>query len=268
MLDSDNKPSEQDDVSFDTLVGIIARLRGPGGCPWDRKQTHRSIRDSLLEETYEVLQALDSGLPDKLREELGDLLLQVVLHAQIASDAGDFDIGQVIGQINQKLVRRHPHVFGNAKVKDVDQVLINWEEIKKKERPERSSMLEGVPKALPSLAYSQSIQKRVARVGFDWDEDSGVIEKIAEEAKEITESIGQQEKESEYGDLLFALANLARRQGIDLESALRGANHRFYRRFSAMEQLCADRDLDFKKLSFDQQNSLWEEAKKLLKDQE
>jgi len=264
MTDAQNTPRGQELNHFDTLVGIIARLRSPGGCPWDRKQTHQSIRDSLLEETYEVLQAIDANQPQNLREELGDLLLQVVLHAQIASDSQDFDISQVIHLVNEKLIRRHPHVFGNVAAEGVEQVLANWEEIKKTERSRGTSMLDGVPATLPSLSYSQAVQKRVARVGFDWDEDGGVIRKVAEEADEISRAESREEKEKEYGDLLFTLANLARRQDIDLESALRGANRRFYERFNTMVELCEKRGLDFASLDFDNQNRLWEEAKKLL----
>lgn len=264
MTNSDKDPQGRELGRFDTLVSIIARLRSPDGCPWDLKQTHQSIRDSLLEETYEVLQAIDTGQPHNLREELGDLLLQVVLHAQIASDSKNFDITQVIHLVNEKLIRRHPHVFGNTQTGGVEEVLANWEEIKKSERPEGRSMLDGVPVSLPSLSYSQAVQKRVARVGFDWDEDDGVIQKVAEEAEEISLAECREDKEKEYGDLLFTLANLARRQGIDLESALRGANRRFYERFNTMERLCDERGLDFRSLDFDDQNKLWEEAKKLL----
>ncbi|MDD2252114.1 MAG: nucleoside triphosphate pyrophosphohydrolase [Dehalococcoidales bacterium] len=249
--------------SFETLVKIIARLRGPDGCPWDRKQTHQSIRDSLLEETYEVLSALDNDDAVSLREELGDLLLQIVLHSQIAHDSSEFDISQVIRLINEKLIRRHPHVFGNTRTESVTEVLANWEEIKQSERKERTSMLDGVPAAMPALSYSQAIQKRVARVGFDWEDDSGVVEKVAEEAREIITSASREEEEKEFGDLLFTLANLARRQGIDLESALRGANLRFYHRFSTMEKLCFERGLKIKDLCFEEQNKLWEEAKRL-----
>ncbi|MDD5604710.1 MAG: nucleoside triphosphate pyrophosphohydrolase [Dehalococcoidales bacterium] len=249
---------------FETLVNIIAQLRAPDGCPWDRKQTHLSIRDSLLEETYEVLNALDNNDAVSLREELGDLLLQILLHAQIAHDSGDFDISQVIKSITEKLIRRHPHVFGDVKANNISEVLSNWEEIKKSERGEGSSILTGVPPSMPALAYSQAIQKRVARVGFDWDEDSGVIEKIAEEAREMINAENQEEKENEFGDLLFTLVNLARRQGIDSESALRQANQKFYHRFSTMERLCRERGLDLANMNFKQQNELWEESKTLV----
>jgi len=246
---------------FSTLVDIIAHLRGTDGCPWDKKQTHRSLRDSLLEECYEVLEALDDGNSQRLSVELGDLLMQVVFHAQIASEAGEFELDDVIKSITTKLKHRHPHVFGSVSVRDADEVLVNWEELKKEERQEGASMLDGIPKAMPSLAYSQEIQGRVARVGFDWQEDGGVIDKLAEEVDEFKKALAKEQREAEFGDLLFTLANIARRWGIDLESALRQANNRFYRRFASMEKLCRQRGLDFAKLPFDEQNKLWEEVK-------
>ena len=247
---------------FDTLVEIIARLRGPGGCPWDREQTHASLREALLEECYEVLEALDEGDVKRLGEELGDLLMQVVLHAQIAAEAGEFELGDVIRSINTKLIQRHPHVFGSLKVKDADEVLINWEALKKKERGSDTSMLANVPKQLPALSYSQDIQSRVARVGFDWEDIEGVIDKLVEEVREFKQVDSQAKRAREFGDLLFTLVNIARRMGVDSESALREANKRFYRRFSYMEKVCHQRGVNFDDLSFDEQNALWEEAKK------
>ena len=255
----------QDPSQFSALVDVIARLRGPDGCPWDRKQTHASLRECLLEECYEVLEALDEADSQRLSVELGDLLMQVVLHAQIASEAGEFKLGDVISSINTKLIQRHPHVFGSLKVQDADEVLANWEALKKKERQKDASMLDGVPKDMPALAYSQGIQDRVARVGFDWKEDDGVIDKLAEEVKEFSQAERKEQKEQEFGDLLFTLANIARRQGIDLEAALRQANRRFYQRFAYMEELCRKRGLNFAELSFDEQNTLWEEAKKKIR---
>lgn len=253
--------STQDPSQFSTLVAIIARLRGPGGCPWDKKQNHKSLRDSLLEECYEVLEALDDGDSQRLLVELGDLLMQVVFHAQIASETGEFELDDVIKSITTKLTRRHPHVFGSVNVRDADEVLVNWEELKKDERQEDASMLDGVPRAMPSLAYSQEIQGRVARVGFDWQEDAGVIDKLAEEVGEFKRAPTKEQQEAEFGDLLFTLANIARRWGIDLESALRQANNRFYKRFALMEELCRQRGLDFASLTFDEQNKLWKEVK-------
>ena len=248
---------------FDTLVNIVAKLRAPDGCPWDREQTHSSLRGNLLEECYEVLEALDEGDTEELSYELGDLLMQVILHAQIASEAGEFELGDVIKSINTKLIYRHPHVFGSLKVKDAKEVLVNWEALKKGERESGASMLDNVPRQMPALSYSQEIQDRVARVGFDWEDVSGVIDKLAEEVGEFKQADSQERKEQEFGDLLFTLANIARRLGIDLEVALRQANQRFYRRFSRMEELCRQRGLNFGELSFDEQNALWEEAKKV-----
>ena len=247
---------------FNTLVDIIARLRAPDGCPWDRKQSHASLRECLLEECYEVLEALDEADSGRLCLELGDLLLQVVFHAQIAAEAGEFDLADVLNGIRSKLIRRHPHVFGGLKVKDSDEVLANWEILKEKERKAETSMLAGVPREMPALAYSQAVQSRVARVGFDWDDLAGVIDKLTEEVNELRQTENKQEKAAEFGDLMFTLANIARRQDIDLEAALRQANQRFFKRFSCMEELCRKRGLSFSKLSFDEQNALWEEAKK------
>jgi len=215
-----------------------------------------------LEECYEVLEALDEGDSRRLCNELGDLLMQVVLHAQIATEAGEFELGDVISSINSKLIHRHPHVFGSLKVKDADEVLVNWEALKEEERGSEASMLDNVPKQMPALSYSQEIQDRVARVGFDWEDIDGVIDKLAEEVDEFKRADSQERRAQEFGDLLFTLANIARRLGVDLEAALRQANLRFYRRFSYMEKLCRQRGLTFSELSFNEQNALWEEAKK------
>ena len=255
-------PLPQKLEQFATLVEIIARLRAPDGCPWDRKQTHTSLRENLLQECYEVLEALDEGDSGKLGEELGDLLMQIVLHSQIATEAGEFELGEVISSINTKLIRRHPHVFGSLKVKDAEEVAHNWEVLKQRERGADSSMLESVPKQMPALSYSQEIQRRVAQIGFDWEDIDGVIDKLAEEVGEFRRAGSQRQKEQEFGDLLFTLANIARRLGIDLEAALRQANRRFYRRFTYMEEVCRQRGINLGELSFDEQNALWEEAKK------
>ncbi len=246
---------------FDALVAVIDRLRGPDGCPWDREQTHLSVRDSLLEECYEVLEAIDAGDASELKTELGDLLMQVVFHARIAAENGDFTLKDVIEGIVSKLVRRHPHIFGETEARDSAAVLRHWEDIKKAERPARSSMLDGVPKAMPALAYSQEIQGRVARVGFDWKDDSGVLDKLAEEVAELKEAETPADREAEFGDILFTLVNYGRRQGIDAESALRGAGRKFAGRFKAMENYCCEQGLGFKELTFQQQNELWERVK-------
>jgi tetrapyrrole methylase family protein / MazG family protein len=254
-------PTEPDLTRFDSLVELIALLRGPEGCPWDRKQTHASLREHLLEETYEVLEALDEENLANLPVELGDLLMQVVFHAQVAAEAGRFDIGNVIEGISRKLISRHPHVFAGLQVKDSAEVLVNWEALKKAERRHQGSMLDGVPKILPALAYSQSVQERVARVGFDWTDDTGVLDKLTEELAEFQSASDHPSREAEFGDILFTLANYARRQGIDLESALRTANHKFYRRFSAMEVLARERGKELASMNNTEQNRLWEEVK-------
>jgi len=251
---------------FETLVAIIARLRGPGGCPWDREQTHESLREALLEECYEVLEALDEKSSQRLSEELGDLLMQIVIHAQLAAEAGEFQLSDVIQKINRKLLYRHPHVFGSVKVKDAGEALVSWEALKKKEKGENASLLENVPKKLPALSYSQEIQDRAACTGFDWEKIDGIIDKLAEEVGELKGADSQQAKLHEFGDLLFTLVNMARWLGIDSESALREANRKFYQRFSHMEEVCQKRGVSLADLSFDEQNEIWEEAKRTLKD--
>jgi len=247
---------------FDTLADIIARLRAPDGCPWDREQTHASLRENLLEECYEVLEAIDEGDSNRLGEELGDLMLQIVLHAQIATEAGEFELGDVLTGINAKLIHRHPHIFGSSKVKDAEEVAHNWEALKREERGADTSILASVPKQMPALGYSQSIQRRVAQVGFDWEDIEGVIDKLTEEVDEFKQADTKEQIAQEFGDLLFTLVNIARRLGVDSEAALREANQRFYRRFTYMEEACRQRGLNFAGLSFDEQNALWEEAKK------
>ena len=254
--------SEHRDLTrFESLVALISELRGPQGCPWDRKQTHSSLREHLLEETYEVLEALDGEDTGELCAELGDLLMQIVFHAEIGREQRQFDIGDVIQSINRKLIHRHPHVFGGEQVENADEVLVKWEELKKQERRPESGMLDGVPKSLPALAYSQSVQDRVARVGFDWPDDDGVMEKLAEEVGEFQGAASTAERSEEFGDILFTLANLARRQGIDPETALREANAKFFRRFSAMEENARVRGLNLAELTLNEQNRLWDEVK-------
>ncbi len=256
-------PEEEKLDSFASLKEIIARLRSPDGCPWDKKQTHASLKPYLVEECYEVLRALEEGTPQKLCEELGDLLLQIMLHAQIAAEAGQFSIDDVAQGISSKLIHRHPHVFGGHKVRDAEEVKLNWETLKQEKRGEGESLLSGVPEQMPALAYSQSIQRRVAGVGFDWEKVEEIIDKLAEEVAEIKQAPDQQERAKEFGDLLFTLANIARRLDVDLEMALRLANQRFCRRFACMEEVCRDRGLNLASLSLDEQNALWEEAKQV-----
>lgn len=248
---------------MESFQETIAHLRAPDGCPWDREQTHQTLRTNLLEEAYEALEAIDRDDPQALKEELGDLLLQIVLHAQIATDDGEFRMPDVIAHIDAKLKRRHPHVFGDVKVSGAAEVTVNWEEIKREERnhADHRSMLDGVPKTLPALSQAQDYQNRVARVGFDWPDIEGVRRKIAEELRELEQAQTPEEREGEMGDLLFAAVNLARWLGIDAESALRRANARFARRFAEMERRCAEAGRSLADLTPEEQDALWEAAK-------
>jgi tetrapyrrole methylase family protein/MazG family protein len=247
-------------AEFTTLVRIIAKLRSPDGCPWDRQQTHSSLKANLIEECYEVAEAIEKADSQELAEELGDLLMQVVLHSQIASDRGEFNINQVIRGINQKLISRHPHIFGGTQVKDAEEVALNWEMLKQREKG-RDSILSGLPKMMPAITYSQAIQRRAARVGFDWQDVEGVIEKVVEELNELRQAGDQSEKMQEFGDCLFALTNLARWLDIDAEEALRSANEKFSRRFNYMEEICRERGLILSDLTPEEQDGLWQEAK-------
>ncbi len=250
--------------AFRELVEIMARLRAPDGCPWDRAQTHASLRGSFLDECYEVIEALDEDDPAKLREELGDLLLHIVFQSQIAAESGEFELDQVIRGISRKLRRRHPHVFGDAAAVDAAAVELNWEQIKKAERDPETSALASVPQALPALNYSESIQGRAARLGFDWDADAGVFDKLAEEIGEMQQAADEAEWAAEYGDVLFTLVNIARRRGVNSESALRGTNRKFYRRFGYIERAALARGLELEKMSLEEMDALWDEAKREL----
>ncbi len=240
----------------------MARLRSSRGCPWDRQQTHSSLKSSLLEESYEVLETIDGQNPAKLCEELGDLLMQIVFHAQIADEAGQFDIHDVIEGINSKLIRRHPHIFGPARADTAQEVAANWEALKQEERHNGESVLETLPKAMPALAYSQSVQRRAATLGFDWEKVDDILDKLKEEVAELKRAGSQEETAREFGDVLFTLVNLARRLKIDSESALRLANERFVKRFSYMEDICRKRGINLASLPLTEQETLWQEAKK------
>ena len=250
---------------FQSLIDIVARLRGPGGCPWDAEQTHESLKRNLLEECYETLEAIDDGKPGELAEELGDILVQVAFHADIARAAGDFDIADVLAAINRKLIRRHPHVFGDGSASDARQVERNWEQLKAEERrqagkPEPSAM-DSVPAALPALSAAQLFQDRAARFGFDWDDPGGVLDKLVEEIGEFREAATDEERLDEFGDVLFALVNVARWSGIQAEDALRQANGKFRNRYRMMDRLASERGQDFAKLPLDEKEALWQEAK-------
>ncbi len=255
----------------------VAHLRAPDGCPWDREQTHQSLRPYLLEECHEVLAALDAEDLNELSEELGDLLLQIVLHAQIASETGEFQMADIIGMVDAKIRRRHPHVFGDLIVNGVEDVLTNWEAIKRAERARpgaesipneehspRDSVLDGIPLAMPALARAQTISRKAVRVGFEWPDLDSVLEKLVEEAREVSHAQTPQEREAEIGDLLFVTVNLARWLGVDAESALRATNERFIRRFSTLERLARERDQELTKLDINALDILWEEAKRIV----
>ena len=250
--------------SFTTLEQIMIRLRGVDGCPWDREQTHASLKPNLLEECYEVLDALDEEDSQKLCEELGDLLLQIMLHTQIATEAGEFNLWDVLRSINTKLIHRHPHIFGDAKVKDAREVAAKWHALKQEGRASGASLLSSIPREMPALAYSQTMQQRVAHAGFDWQDVAGVVEKLTEEIEELGKASDHQEKVREFGDLLLTLVNVARKLDLNAEDALRMANQRFRCRFLYMEEVCWRRGVPFSSLSLEEQNMLWEEAKQAL----
>jgi tetrapyrrole methylase family protein/MazG family protein len=247
------------------MAAISSRLRAPDGCPWDRRQTHRTLRPYLLEEAYETIDAIERGTPADLAEELGDLLLQVILHAQFAAEEGAFDLTDVYRAIGTKIVRRHPHVFGTLEVDGVDQVLANWETIKADERAERGKgtegPFEGVARALPALAGSREIQERASALGWDWEAIDGVWGKVAEEVDELRTAATDDDRLHELGDVLFALVNLARWMKLDPEEALREANHRWLGRYRRVEGLAAARGVDLEALSLAEKDLLWDEVK-------
>jgi tetrapyrrole methylase family protein/MazG family protein len=250
-----------DDVRrFDGLYAVIERLHAPDGCPWDREQTHASLRPHLLEEAYEALEAIDAADPVALTEELGDVLLQVLMHAAVGKREGTFDYGDVNAFITQKLIRRHPHVFGEATAADAEEVYQNWEALKQQEKP-RTSILDGVPRSLPALAASQSIQGRARRIGFDWPDIEGPLEKLREEIDEFAHAEGAADREDEFGDVLFVIANIAQRLGIEAEQALRHANEKFRRRFGQVEAFAAAENVDLHDLDLAGLDALWDRAK-------
>jgi tetrapyrrole methylase family protein/MazG family protein/ATP diphosphatase len=261
--------AEQDGSTLVRLVGVMRKLLAPGGCPWDREQTLETLRKYVLEEACEVIDAIDAGDREGLREELGDLLLQVVFQAELLRAEGRFAIDDVISAIVEKLVARHPHVFGDAKADTADEVLSNWEKIKAKEKAGRS-ILGGVPRSLPALVRAQRIGEKVARVGFDWQDAAGSMAKVHEELRELEHAIAAgnaKDREEELGDLLFALVNLARHMNIDAEGALRGTIGKFTTRFAHVEQRVAERhggwgDTGKDKLPLETLDGYWEEAKR------
>ena len=253
---------------FDRLVRTIWRLRQDDGCPWDKAQTFQTLTKFMVEEAYEAVDAMREGDTSHMREEFGDVLEQVVLNAQLAADEGSFNIDDVCRDINRKLVRRHPHVFGNAQASTSDAVLDLWDAVKRDERAERGEggeepgLLESVPISLPALMQAQKISKRAAKAGFEWESTAAVWEKVEEERREFeSEPTGSERAKLEFGDLLFALVNVARHEGIDAEEALAASNAKFRRRWKAMERIAHEKGCDVSDLSCAQQNELWDAVK-------
>jgi tetrapyrrole methylase family protein/MazG family protein len=254
------------ETGFEAFLEVIAHLRAPNGCPWDREQTLHSLRPSLLEETYEVLAAIDEGDSPALREELGDLILLILMLTQIASEEGEFDIGGVLAGIHTKIVRRHPHVFGELAVNGTQDVLQNWEKLKAQERlangKSEASLLDGIGKTLPALVQAEQYQQRANHVGFDWTEIEGVWRKVQEELGEVRSAADADGRAAEIGDLLFSVVNLARWYQVDSESALREANLRFRQRFIAIERSARQQGRDLSDLTLDEMDAIWQAAKR------
>jgi tetrapyrrole methylase family protein/MazG family protein len=253
--------------NFPDLVALMAKLRGRNGCPWDLKQTPESLKPFLIEECYEVIDALDEGSSEKIKEELGDLLFQIIFHARIAEEEGKFTISDVIAGINDKMVRRHPHIFGNTQVSSDEEVIENWEKIKKKEKgyAERKSILEGVPRHLPSLLRAHSLQERVARVGFDWSSVEEALPKLEEEMAEFKESLKKEDTagiEEELGDIFFMLVNISRFLGVNPENALRKTISKFIQRFRYIEERAATAGKSLGEMTLEEMETLWQESKR------
>jgi len=263
-------------AKFERLVEIMATLRGPNGCPWDKQQDFNSLKPMLVEEVYEVLEAIEDKNFDGLSEELGDLLLHVVFHAELGKESGQFDINTVLEKISDKLVRRHPHVFGDETASSPEEVIKNWEAIKAQEKaaklknrtPEQRSLLEGIPSKLPAIHEAHQISSRAARVGFDWPDVEGIFEKLQEEVRELREVIAERgdgdrrdRLEDEIGDMLFVIVNIARYLKIDSESALKRANRKFKSRFQYMESELAKQGKSVEQVSLDEMEALWQKAK-------
>jgi tetrapyrrole methylase family protein/MazG family protein len=254
---------------FAILVSIMKKLRSPEGCMWDREQNHKTIKKNLIEETYEAVESIENDDYKGLREELGDLLLQVVFHCQIASEDKRFDISSVLKGIIKKLVRRHPHVFNGLDLTTSEKILQNWEDIKKKERKEKSqkpgSIFSGIPRSLPSLHYAFEIQNRASRLGFDWEAADNIFDKMEEELDELKKEMKKNQKNtisSEIGDVLFTVVNLSRHLNIDCEESLYNTSKKFIKRFDFMERYADENNLDFKNLPLKEKDKLWEMAKK------
>lgn len=258
----------KDEYNIDDLVAIIKVLRAPGGCPWDREQTHESIKKNFIEETYEVVEAINKQSPDMLREELGDVLLQIVLHTEMESEKGNFTFDDVANDIVQKLVVRHPHVFGEVVANNTAEALNSWDAVKLKTKGQKSqteSML-SVPRELPALMRAQKIQHKAAKIGFDWDDVGGAVDKLYEEINELKTAMEQGKRlyiEDEFGDVLFSCVNIARFIDVDSEEALTAASDKFMSRFSLVEQMASEQGIDMKSSSIEELDRLWDKAKKI-----
>jgi len=251
---------------FEKLFDLLEKLRAPDGCPWDAEQDHKSLSRCVIEEAYELVDAIQTGNSEDLKEELGDILLQVVFHSIIAKESGEFTIADVINSLRDKLIYRHPHVFGNVRVENSEDVVKNWQQLKRKEptKKKRKSILDGIPESLPSLLYARKIQSAAGKVGFDWEEPEGVIDKIKEEADELCEAMEQRDRddiEDEIGDLLFSIVNLARSAGVDPEAALRRTNHKFRKRFYEIEKEARKKSVSLKDMSLEEMDRIWERVK-------
>lgn len=250
-------------MDFGELVRIMEALRRQ--CPWDRRQTHETLKPYLIEEAYELVEAIEEADPGKVKEELGDLLLQIVFHARLAEERGEFDMGGVIRGICEKMVARHPHVFGDAQMETAEEVVGQWEQRKKEEGKLRGSVLEGVPESMPALLRAHRLQSRASKVGFDWEKIEDVLAKLDEELGEFREALksrGRTEVEDELGDIFFALVNVARFAGVNPEEALRGTIAKFISRFRHIETMAAEKGVGLRDMSLDEMDALWEDAKK------
>lgn len=262
-------PALAEGTSIEEFQEVVAHLRAPDGCPWDREQTQQTMGTYLIEETYEAVSALEEGDADGFREELGDLLLIILMSAQIASEDGDFSFAEVVQGINRKIIRRHPHVFGETRVEGTAGVLRNWENIKENERTAKrngenaTGLFDSLPKALPALSQAQAFQERAAHVGFDWPGIQGVVEKVEEEWREISEAQTSEERENELGDLLFAVVNLVRWNHADAETLLRKASQRFRQRFAHIERYAREQGRKLTDLSLEEMEARWQEAKRI-----
>ncbi len=258
----------KDKYNIDDLVAIIKVLRAPGGCPWDREQTHESIKKNFIEETYEVVEAINKQSTDMLREELGDVLLQIVLHSEMESENGNFSFDDVVNDIVQKLVVRHPHVFGEVVANNTAEALNSWDAVKLKTKGQKNqteSML-SVPRELPALMRAQKIQHKAAKIGFDWDNIGGAVDKLYEEIDELKTAMEQGKRfdiEDEFGDVLFSCVNIARFIDVDSEEALTASTDKFMSRFSLVEQMASEQGIDMKSSSIEELDRLWDKAKKI-----